>query len=181
MECPSLSTGYAKGSLFSSLCKWHALPEIALQCHVVIAVIEGILDVITSSIIHVTLKKALHTIPKSGIWMKWITISAYISLYKSITMYNMIEPHHAKTLLKVFVIVGGARQSILWNGTYYKFIICSLHISYYYIRCHTKRRIGWALPANPSFCMITTKISRRVFASKRLITAWVICVTMDLH
>ncbi len=32
-----------------------------------------------------------------------------------------------------------------------------------YSRCHTKRRIGWSLPADPSYGMTMTKILRRLF------------------
>ncbi len=46
----------------------------------------------------------------------------------------------------------GPHQSFFWYDTDYRFIICSPHRVYMvYSQCHTKRRIGGALPANPSF------------------------------
>ena len=51
------------------------------------------------------------------------------------------------------------RQSFFCYDRDYRFVICSLHRLQFYSQCHTKRKIGRALSANPSFGMIATALS----------------------
>ena len=104
-------------------------------------------------------------------------------------IWNIYETYHTKTGLDISVVVipkeglAGSGQSFFWYDTDCRIVLSWLQRLYYivvcqgiqaktvrqggpgtpqYSRCHTKRRMGVAPPANPSFGMTTTKILRPV-------------------
>ncbi len=98
-------------------------------------------------------------------YLRRLSIS-YLQTFQafSLKMISKSDARHKKMCLKIFVVVipkeGWARVAApithtIWGGQKTQILKS---------QCHTKRRMGAALPANPSFGMTPTKTLRSVFS-----------------